>query len=159
MGVKFFSWKYCICLVLCANPSRFTLLNFHVDWCCALGWKCCFNARLKQVFLEARSRSAARPVARSPLSERRENLSWAGKDMLQNEVSNISEFWEGNRAAANTRIGGQRVRTVRVRGGSLKFRALRLDYGNFAWGSEGVMPCDMKISVTIPTHISGVETK
>ena len=41
------------------------------------------------------------------------------------------------RASANTRIGVQRVRTVRVRGGSLKFRALRLDQGNFAWGSEG----------------------
>lgn len=28
------------------------------------------------------------------------------------------------------------VRRVRVRGGNSKFRALRLDHGNFAWGSE-----------------------
>ena len=30
-----------------------------------------------------------------------------------------------------------RVSTVRVRGGNLKFRALRLESGNFAWGTEG----------------------
>lgn len=30
------------------------------------------------------------------------------------------------------------VRRVRVRGGNFKFRALRLDHGNFAWGSEAV---------------------
>jgi small subunit ribosomal protein S8e len=28
------------------------------------------------------------------------------------------------------------VRTVRCRGGARKFRALRLDTGNFSWGSE-----------------------
>jgi small subunit ribosomal protein S8e len=28
------------------------------------------------------------------------------------------------------------VRRVRVRGGNSKFRALRLDHGNFSWGSE-----------------------
>ena len=27
---------------------------------------------------------------------------------------------------------------MRVRGGNLKFRALRLEQGNFSWGSEGV---------------------
>lgn len=26
---------------------------------------------------------------------------------------------------------------VRTRGGNIKYRALRLDHGNFAWGSEG----------------------
>jgi len=30
------------------------------------------------------------------------------------------------------------VRRVRVRGGNSKFRALRLDAGNFSWGSEAV---------------------
>lgn len=30
------------------------------------------------------------------------------------------------------------VRRVRVRGGNFKFRALRLDTGNFSWGSEAV---------------------
>jgi small subunit ribosomal protein S8e len=30
------------------------------------------------------------------------------------------------------------VRRVRVRGGNSKFRALRLETGNFSWASEGV---------------------
>lgn len=33
--------------------------------------------------------------------------------------------------------GEKRIRRVRVRGGSFKFRALRLNEGNFAWASEG----------------------
>ena len=37
---------------------------------------------------------------------------------------------------AMTKIGAKRTRTVRCRGGNLKFRALRLDTGNFSWGSE-----------------------
>merc|ERR1711918_96681 len=40
------------------------------------------------------------------------------------------------RPAAGTRIGVKRIRTVRARGGNIKFRALRLDSGNFSWGSE-----------------------
>mmetsp|Transcript_3847 Transcript_3847/g.8690 ORF Transcript_3847/g.8690 Transcript_3847/m.8690 type:complete len:204 (+) Transcript_3847:37-648(+) len=46
--------------------------------------------------------------------------------------------YELGRAAANTRIGVKRVRTVRVRGGHIKNRALRLDHGTFSWGSEGI---------------------
>merc|ERR1719395_342908 len=37
---------------------------------------------------------------------------------------------------AMTKIGAKRVRPVRCRGGNMKFRALRLDTGNFSWGSE-----------------------
>ena len=44
--------------------------------------------------------------------------------------------FEMGRQAANTRMGTKRIRTVRCRGGALKFRALRLEAGNFAWGSE-----------------------
>jgi len=44
--------------------------------------------------------------------------------------------FELGRPAANTKLGPQRIHTVRVRGGNRKFRALRLDQGNFAWGSE-----------------------
>ena len=36
-----------------------------------------------------------------------------------------------------TKIGTKLVRPVRVRGGNIKVRALRLETGNFAWGSEG----------------------
>jgi len=42
------------------------------------------------------------------------------------------------RPPAMTKIGPKRIRTVRARGGNLKFRALRLDGGNFSWGSEGI---------------------
>ncbi len=43
------------------------------------------------------------------------------------------------RQAANTKLSSNvSVRTVRVRGGNHKFRALRLDSGNFSWGSEAV---------------------
>ena len=43
---------------------------------------------------------------------------------------------EMGRQMAMTKIGAKRTRTVRCRGGNLKFRALRLDTGNFSWGSE-----------------------
>merc|ERR1712167_415646 len=35
-----------------------------------------------------------------------------------------------------TKIGSKRIHSVRCRGGSKKFRAMRLDTGNFSWGSE-----------------------
>ncbi|ENN76264.1 40S ribosomal protein S8 [Dendroctonus ponderosae] len=45
--------------------------------------------------------------------------------------------FELGRPAANTKLGDRRIHYVRTRGGNLKYRALRLDKGNFAWGSEG----------------------
>ncbi|QRV94088.1 ribosomal protein S8e [Ceratobasidium sp. AG-Ba] len=44
--------------------------------------------------------------------------------------------FELGRQPASTKLGPKRVHTVRVRGGNLKHRALRLESGNFAWGSE-----------------------
>uniref|UniRef100_A0A7S0Q6B4 40S ribosomal protein S8 n=1 Tax=Coccolithus braarudii TaxID=221442 RepID=A0A7S0Q6B4_9EUKA len=43
---------------------------------------------------------------------------------------------EMGRQMAMTKIGSKRIRSIRVRGGNTKFRALRLDTGNFSWGSE-----------------------
>jgi len=40
------------------------------------------------------------------------------------------------RPAAMTKLGERRVHEVRVRGGNVKYRALRLEAGNFSWGSE-----------------------
>merc|ERR1712046_13293 len=40
--------------------------------------------------------------------------------------------------AAMTKLAPQRIHTLRVRGGNKKYRALRLDQGNFSWGSEGI---------------------
>ena len=45
--------------------------------------------------------------------------------------------FELGRQPANTKLSSNvTVRRVRVRGGNSKFRALRLDSGNFSWGSE-----------------------
>ena len=46
--------------------------------------------------------------------------------------------FEKGRQPANTRIGNKRIHLVRTRGGNTKYRALRLDSGNFSWGSEGI---------------------
>merc|ERR1712205_137579 len=47
--------------------------------------------------------------------------------------------YELGRQPANTKLSSHvDVRTVRCRGGNKKFRALRLDHGNFSWGSENV---------------------
>ena len=35
-----------------------------------------------------------------------------------------------------TKLGPKSVHTVRCRGGNMKYRAMRLETGNFAWGSE-----------------------
>lgn len=37
-----------------------------------------------------------------------------------------------------TKLGAKRIHPVRTRGGNQKFRAMRLDTGNFSWGSEAV---------------------
>lgn len=46
--------------------------------------------------------------------------------------------FEKGRQTSNTRIGTKRIHLVRTRGGNRKFRALRIDSGNFSWGSEGI---------------------
>lgn len=50
----------------------------------------------------------------------------------------MNRAFEKGRQPANTRIGSKRIHLVRTRGGNRKFRGLRLDSGNFAWGSEGI---------------------
>ena len=44
--------------------------------------------------------------------------------------------YEAGRPSANTKLGATRIHEVRVRGGNKKFRAMRLDHGNYSWGSE-----------------------
>ncbi|KAJ3097205.1 hypothetical protein HDU97_005090 [Phlyctochytrium planicorne] len=44
--------------------------------------------------------------------------------------------FELGRQAAQTKIGVKRIHTIRVRGGNLKYRALRLESGNYSWASE-----------------------
>ncbi|KAK1444106.1 40S ribosomal protein S8 like protein [Babesia gibsoni] len=42
------------------------------------------------------------------------------------------------RPASNTKLGTKLVRKFRCRGGNMKFRALRLDSGNFSWASKNI---------------------
>ena len=53
------------------------------------------------------------------------------------------------RPAAMTKIGEKRIHEVRARGGNRKFRALRLDSGNFSWGTE---VCTRKVRVLDVTY-------
>lgn len=46
--------------------------------------------------------------------------------------------FEMGRPAAMTKLGNKRVRPVRCRGGNYKYRALKIDIGNFSWGSEAL---------------------
>jgi len=46
--------------------------------------------------------------------------------------------FEMGRQPANTKIGSKHIHLVRSRGGHFKFRALRLETGNFSWGAESV---------------------
>jgi len=46
--------------------------------------------------------------------------------------------FEMGRPAALTKLGTKRIHRVRVRGGNFKYRALRLETGNYSWGTEGM---------------------
>ena len=46
--------------------------------------------------------------------------------------------FEAGRPPTLTKLGTKRIRTIRCRGGNLKFRALRLEAGNYSWATEAV---------------------
>lgn len=54
------------------------------------------------------------------------------------DILDLYRAFEKGRQPANTRIGNKRIHLVRTRGGNTKYRALRIDSGNFSWGSEGI---------------------
>nr|XP_045250422.1 40S ribosomal protein S8-like [Macaca fascicularis] len=66
----------------------------------------------------------------------RDNWHKRGKTRGKRKPYHKKRKYELGRPAANTKIGPRRIHTVRVRGGNKKYRALRLDVGNFSWGSE-----------------------
>jgi small subunit ribosomal protein S8e len=57
--------------------------------------------------------------------------------------------YEMGRPPSMTKIGEARIHQVRGRGGNLKLRALRLDSGNFSWGTE---VCTRKVRVLDVTY-------
>ncbi|KAG4940772.1 hypothetical protein JHK87_044643 [Glycine soja] len=59
---------------------------------------------------------------------------WQEEGMEEEE-----KVYELGRQPANTKLSSNKtVRRIRVRGGNVKWRALRLDTGNYSWGSEAV---------------------
>lgn len=72
----------------------------------------------------------------------------AHKVYFQDNIADRFRAFEKGRQPANTRIGAKRIHLVRVRGGNTKHRALRLDSGNFSWGSEGIARKVRVISVS-----------
>ncbi|GMI10036.1 hypothetical protein TrRE_jg5225 [Triparma retinervis] len=52
--------------------------------------------------------------------------------------------FEMGRQPAMTKIGDKKVAAIRGRGGNLKFRAQRLESGNFSWGTE---TCTRKVRI------------
>lgn len=54
------------------------------------------------------------------------------------QIHQKKRAFERARPPANTKLEAKRVRRVRVRGGNFKYRALRLNEGNFNWASESV---------------------
>ncbi|OWA52099.1 40S ribosomal protein S8 [Hypsibius exemplaris] len=66
----------------------------------------------------------------------RDNIHKRRKTGGKRAITRKKRKYELGRPAANTKIGVSRVHKVRVMGGNFKFRALRLDHGNFSWGSE-----------------------
>jgi len=46
--------------------------------------------------------------------------------------------FELGRQPASTKLGERRVHQIRCHGGFIKFRALKLDHGNYAWPGEAV---------------------
>merc|ERR1712150_334338 len=56
---------------------------------------------------------------------------------MGNQMRKKRKF-ELGRPGSFTKLGPKRIHTVRTMGGNKKYRALRLDSGNFSWGSEAI---------------------
>merc|ERR1712110_1076872 len=65
--------------------------------------------------------------------------------------------FEMGRVPTMTRIGAKRVIHVRGRGGNIKTRALKTDYGNFSWGSEAIS-CKTRVMATVNNAIVFVDS-
>jgi len=67
--------------------------------------------------------------------------------------------FELGRQPANTKLGERRVHRIRCRGGFMKYRALKLDHGNYAWPGEAVTrKCRILDVVYNPTNKEFVRT-
>merc|ERR1711904_733537 len=101
------------------------------------------------VSLGTHSTSVARLVASSPNGVRSANSNWVASRLAPRSGTSVfapsacveatpSTVLSVSTPGTSPKIGHKRVRTVRVRGGNTKYRALRLDTGNFSWATESV---------------------
>jgi small subunit ribosomal protein S8e len=93
-------------------------------------------------------------ITRSSVHKRRAT---GGKQALWRK----KKKFEMGRPPAGTKLSTHTdVRVVRCRGGNRKFRALRLDHGNFSWGSEAISRKTRIVNVVYnATHQELVRTK
>ncbi|KAH9596011.1 40S ribosomal protein, variant 4 [Schistosoma haematobium] len=68
----------------------------------------------------------------------RDRIHKRAKTGARRERNRKKRKFELGRPAAMTKLGAKRVHTVRVRGGNIKLRAMRLDQGNFSWPSQAI---------------------
>lgn len=80
-----------------------------------------------------RARRCRRPVHQGISRDSRHKRSASGARRAHYRKKRKFEL---GRQPAMTKLGAKRIHEVRVRGGNTKHRAMRLDTGNFAWGSE-----------------------
>jgi len=67
--------------------------------------------------------------------------------------------FELGRQPAMTKIGERRVHRIRCRGGFMKYRALKLDHGSYAWAGEAITrKCRILEVVYNPTNKEFVRT-
>jgi len=67
--------------------------------------------------------------------------------------------FELGRQPAMTKVGERRVHQVRCRGGYIKFRAIKVDHGNYSWPGEAVTRKARIITVVYnPTNPEYVRT-
>nr|ADD37914.1 40S ribosomal protein S8 [Lepeophtheirus salmonis] len=68
----------------------------------------------------------------------RDRIHKRGKSGARRERIRKKRKFELGRPSAMTRLGPKRVHFVRVRGGSMKHRALRLEQGSYSWGTQAI---------------------
>lgn len=101
---------------------------------------------------ETRATSAPHPVLAGRTSKFI-HLTRRGYFVLIITFSRKKRKFELGRQPAMTKLdSSKRVHEVRVRGGNTKYRALRLDTGNFAWGSETITRKTRLIQVVSYSH-------
>jgi small subunit ribosomal protein S8e len=91
----------------------------------------CYFGLLARIVSSSLSLSLSLPTGISRDSRHKRRATGGRKANLKKK-----RLYESGRPAAMTKLGQTRIHTMRVRGGNSKFRALRLNTGNFSWGTE-----------------------